>query len=47
VELITEEPELLSELMIESHQKFHTKFLGGCCGTDTRHIEQLAMKHSA
>jgi len=46
VELITEEPDVLSELMIGSHQQFHTKFMGGCCGTDTRHIEQLAMKHS-
>jgi homocysteine S-methyltransferase len=41
-ELITEEPEILAELMVEAEHSFHTKFMGGCCGTDTRHMEQLA-----
>lgn len=43
-ELITEEPEILAELMMEAEYTFHTKFMGGCCGTDTRHIEQLAKR---
>jgi homocysteine S-methyltransferase len=43
-ELITEEPEILAELMMEAEHSFHTKFMGGCCGTDTRHIEQLAKR---
>jgi homocysteine S-methyltransferase len=46
VELISEEPEVLADLMMESHQSFHTLFMGGCCGTDTRHIEQLAKKYT-
>lgn len=46
VELISEEPDVLADLMMESHQSFHTLFLGGCCGTDTRHIEQLAEKYT-
>lgn len=44
VELISEEPNVLAELMAVSYQSFHTLFMGGCCGTDTRHIEQLAKK---
>jgi len=43
-ELITEEPEILAELMAEAEHSFHTKFMGGCCGTDTRHMEQLAKR---
>lgn len=41
-ELITEEPDVLADLMMDAQHSFHTKFMGGCCGTDTRHIEQLA-----
>jgi homocysteine S-methyltransferase len=44
-DLITEEPEVLAEMILNAHQKFHTLFMGGCCGTDTRHIEQLAQKY--
>ena len=46
-ELITEEPDVLAELILAAHQEFHTLFMGGCCGTDTRHIEQLAQKFTA
>ena len=46
-ELITEEPDVLAELIVGAHQTFHTLFMGGCCGTDTRHIEQLAQKYTA
>jgi homocysteine S-methyltransferase len=45
-ELITEEPDVLAELVLNSHREFHTLFMGGCCGTDTRHIEQLAQKYT-
>jgi homocysteine S-methyltransferase len=44
VELIAEEPSVLADLMVDSYQSFRTLFMGGCCGTDTRHIEQLAEK---
>ena len=43
-ELITEEPDVLAGLMVDAQVSFHTKFMGGCCGTDTHHIEQLARK---
>jgi homocysteine S-methyltransferase len=46
VELIAEEPDMLVGLMMDSHRSFHTLFMGGCCGTDTRHIEQLARKYT-
>ncbi len=45
--LDTEEPEILAELMLQSHRQFGTVFMGGCCGTDTRHIESLARRHKA
>jgi homocysteine S-methyltransferase len=46
-ELDTEEPNTLAELMLKSHRQFGTVFMGGCCGTDTRHIESLAMQYKA
>jgi methionine synthase I (cobalamin-dependent) len=45
-ELITEEPDVLADLILDAHHEFHTLFMGGCCGTDTRHIEQLAQKYT-
>ena len=45
-ELITEEPDVLAGLILDAHQSFHTLFMGGCCGTDTSHIEQLAEKYT-
>jgi len=44
-ELDTEEPDTLAESMLQSHCQFGTVFMGGCCGTDTRHIESLARQH--
>jgi methionine synthase I (cobalamin-dependent) len=41
-ELITEKPETLANLMLRAHQRFNIPFFGGCCGTDTSHIECLA-----
>jgi len=46
-ELETEKPEVLAELMLRAHQRFRTPFLGGCCGTDTSHIECLASAYQA
>jgi len=45
-ELETEKPEILAELMLRAHRQFHTPFLGGCCGTDTSHIECLASTYN-
>lgn len=45
-ELITEEPDVLADLMLDAHHSFRTKFMGGCCGTDTRHIEHIARRLS-
>jgi homocysteine S-methyltransferase len=44
-ELITEEPDVLAGLVVDAHQEFRTLFMGGCCGTDARHIEQIAQKY--
>ena len=46
-ELETEKPEILAALMLRAQQQFHTLFLGGCCGTDTSHIECLASAYQA
>jgi homocysteine S-methyltransferase len=46
-ELETEEPDVLADLMISAHEQFHTPFMGGCCGTDTNHIESLARTYKA
>ena len=46
-ELDTEEPNTLAELMLRSHRQFGTTFMGGCCGTDGRHIESLAKQYKA
>lgn len=35
------EPDRLAALMLDIHQEFGTSVLGGCCGTDTRHIASL------
>jgi homocysteine S-methyltransferase len=46
-ELQTEEPEVLARLMVQSYRRYRTPFFGGCCGTDTRHIESLARAYEA
>jgi homocysteine S-methyltransferase len=45
-ELEAAEPETLADLMVECHEQFGTLFMGGCCGTDTRHIQSLARRHA-
>jgi len=37
----TIEPERLAGLMLDIYKEFGTPVLGGCCGTDTRHIASL------
>jgi homocysteine S-methyltransferase len=46
-ELDAGEPETLADLMVQCHEQFGTVFMGGCCGTDTRHIQSLARRHKA
>lgn len=43
-ELDSEEPEIFASLMLEVYEKYRIPILGGCCGTDTRHVECLAQK---
>ena len=33
-----------AEEMMELHRNYGLKLLGGCCGTDHEHMEQLAMR---
>ncbi len=40
--LVTEDPEAFGQSVAELHQEFGMKILGGCCGTDQRHIGHLA-----
>lgn len=42
----TSEPEEFAELMLSAHKKFGIKLLGGCCGTDHQHIEEIAKRIS-
>jgi homocysteine S-methyltransferase len=44
-QLDTEEPESLADWMVRVQKEFGTPFMGGCCGTNTVHIEWLAKKH--
>lgn len=46
-ELQTECPEVLADAMLESYKRWRTPFFGGCCGTDTSHIECLAAAYRA
>ncbi|MDZ7582177.1 MAG: homocysteine S-methyltransferase family protein [Deltaproteobacteria bacterium] len=42
--LIEEDPDTFGRLVAGLHTEFGLKVLGGCCGTDDRHIRQLAMR---
>ena len=42
--LETEDPTILAESMIRLNEDFGLRVLGGCCGTDGRHIEELAAR---
>lgn len=41
-ELESEDPEYFAAAMVNLHRDFGLKLLGGCCGTDERHIKELA-----
>ena len=41
-ELVEEEPETFGRSVAALHNELGMKILGGCCGTDNRHIERLA-----
>ena len=41
-ELVSEAPELFGRDVASLHREFGMKILGGCCGTDQRHIQTLA-----
>jgi homocysteine S-methyltransferase len=43
-ELETEDPQVFAEGMAELHRRFGLRILGGCCGTDERHIDALAAR---
>lgn len=40
--LDSEAPDVFADLMISLHQNFGTRILGGCCGSDDRHIAAIA-----
>ena len=40
--LDTTAPAPFAKMMLEIRQRFGTRVLGGCCGTDERHIEKIA-----
>ena len=43
-QLIAGDPEELAGRMAELHREFGIRILGGCCGTDGRHIEAIARR---
>jgi homocysteine S-methyltransferase len=43
-QLDADPPETLAEAMLRVHHRFGTRILGGCCGTDQRHIAQIARR---
>jgi homocysteine S-methyltransferase len=45
--LETEDPGHLADTMIRLHTDFGLRILGGCCGTDDRHIARLAERAAA
>ena len=45
-ELVSEAPEIFGRCVSALHSDLHMKILGGCCGTDERHIERLALNLS-
>lgn len=45
-ELVEEEPELFGRSVAALRPEMGMKILGGCCGTDDRHIERLARRLS-
>jgi homocysteine S-methyltransferase len=42
--LVEEEPEVFGASVAGLHRELGLKILGGCCGTDDRHIRSLAVR---
>jgi homocysteine S-methyltransferase len=42
--LVTEDPDPFAKAMLRVRDRFGLKILGGCCGTDARHIEAIARR---
>jgi len=42
--LVEEEPDAFAAAVADLHDRFGLKVLGGCCGTDERHIRSLARR---
>ena len=42
--LIEEDPQIFGQLLANLHSELSIKILGGCCGTDDRHIDNLAKR---
>jgi homocysteine S-methyltransferase len=42
--LESEDPDVFADAMIALRQAWGTRVLGGCCGTDERHIRSIAMR---
>ena len=42
--LDSEDPESFANAMIALHRDFGTRILGGCCGSDDRHISEIAKR---
>lgn len=42
--LDTSDPEEFGALMVSLHKKFGLKVLGGCCGSDSSHIDEIARR---
>jgi homocysteine S-methyltransferase len=38
------EPSAFASSMVRPHERFGIKIMGGCCGTDSRHIEEIAKR---
>jgi homocysteine S-methyltransferase len=45
--LDAEDPDEFGEIMSRIRKQFGTRILGGCCGTDSRHIEAIARSCAA
>jgi S-methylmethionine-dependent homocysteine/selenocysteine methylase len=46
-ELDAEDPSVFADSMLRVHREFGVKILGGCCGTDERHIRCIAERVSS
>jgi methionine synthase I (cobalamin-dependent) len=46
-ELATEPADSLADSILGAYRRFGTPFFGGCCGTDTTHIEALAKGYAS